>query len=518
MKSKINKTVTVLSTAIVILVAVLVVLDPKTTTVVANNIFNGILSNLDWAFLIGTLLALLFLVYLMISKYGKLRLGKEAPDFSMVKIFNMVFCSSFGASALYWCFTEVMFYYNSPPFGIEAGSIQAAEYGLAYNFFHWGPSAWALYGICAVPFIYTFYLKGHRDFSLSASCRVIYGRKWPRPLAKAADVLFIFACIGLGSISLGLAVPLISTCICALTGLPSSLVLNISIIAGISIIFTISASLGLKKGVSKLSDINVIIFIVILLVLFFCGSPRFTLEYATDSFGIMLRDFFRMSLHTDPLAKSGFPQSWTVFYWAYWMVFGPGMGVFIARISKGQRLKTVMMITLIAGPAGGFAMQAITQSYVMKMQTEGIVNAAEMVANGQGNELVVQILKTTPFPMLAIVAFAIVAIIFMATTMDSNAFTLASVASEVDEADNPPQSFRLYWCAVSALIPLALIAINAELDTIKTIALIIAVPLGIIFLMLNVRLFKNMKKQFGNMTAAELEEYLCDEDEAETGK
>lgn len=119
-----------------------------------------------------------------------------------------------------------------------------------------------------------------------------------------------------------------------------------------------------------------------------------------------------MSLHTDPLAKSGFPQSWTVFYWAYWMVFGPGMGVFIARISKGQRLKTVMMITLIAGPAGGFAMQAITQSYVMKMQTEGIVNAAEMVANGQGNELVVQILKTTPFPMLAIVAFAIVAIIF----------------------------------------------------------------------------------------------------------
>lgn len=87
MKSKINKTVTVLSTAIVILVAVLVVLDPKTTTLVANNIFNGILLNLDWAFLIGTLLALLFLVYLMISKYGKLRLGKEAPDFSMVKIY-----------------------------------------------------------------------------------------------------------------------------------------------------------------------------------------------------------------------------------------------------------------------------------------------------------------------------------------------------------------------------------------------------------------------------------------------
>lgn len=511
--SRINLPLTVISTIVVAAIAILVIIDPVGSTNVTNTLFNWILTNLGAIILAGTFIAVVFVMYLMLSKYGRLHLGKEGPSFSKFKIFNMIFCSSFGASALYWCFTEVMFYYNSSMLGIEANSAMAGEYALSYNLFHWGIPAWTLYAICALPFIYSFYIKGRRDFSLSAACNTIYDGKVGKGGRTAVDVIFIFACIGLSSVSLGLAVPLISECLSALTGWQPGITMSIGILVVITVIFTASAALGLEKGISRLSDFNVYIFIALLVYLFLVGNPIFTLDYITDGLGLMAANFVRMSFSTDPIAQGGFPQVWTVFYWAYWLLFGPGMGVFIARVCKGQTLKDTLIITLVAGPAGCWLMHGITQSYVMNAELKGTINAAEMIANGQDNQLIIEVFKSTPIPMVAIAAFTIVAITFMATTMDSNAFTLASVSSKIDKADNPPQTFRIFWCVISAALPIALISINAELNTIKTIALILCVPLGILFAVVNVKMFKRMKKEFGGMTKEELSDYYPPEEE-----
>lgn len=505
--SRINVPLTLISTLVVTAIALLVVISPTKTTEFTNNVFNWIVTNLGSFILIGTFAAVIFVVYLMVSKYGRLHLGKGGPAFSKFKIFNMVFCSSFGASALYWCFTEVMFYYNSSMLGMDAQSYMAGEYALAYNFYHWGIPAWSLYALCALPFIYSFYIKGRRDFSLSAACNTIYDGKVGKGFKTLIDVIFIFACVGLSSISLGLAVPMISQCLSALTGWAPGLTMSIGILIVIAIIFTASAALGLEKGISRLSDFNVYIFIGLLIFIFVVGNPTFTLDYITDAFGIMVSEYMRMSFSTDPIAQGGFPQAWTIFYWAYWLLFGPGMGVFIARVCKGHTLKDTLIITLVAGPAGCWLMHGITQSYVMDAQMSGKLNASEMIANGQANELIIEVFNSTRLPVIAMIAFTIVAFTFMATTMDSNAFTLASVSSKIDSADNPPQILRLFWCAVSAALPIALVAIDAELNTIKTIALILCVPLAILFGLLSIKMFKKLKTEFGAMSKAELDAY-----------
>lgn len=506
----INLPITVMSTVFVVVIAILIYLFPEGTTSLANTVFDWMLFNLDTLFLVGALAVLVFLCYVMFSKFGHIKLGDEKPEFSKVKIFNMLFCASFGASALYWCFTEVMFYYNDPPFGIEAHSTLAAEYGLAYNFFHWGPSAWAFYGMCAIPIIYSFYIKGRKEFRLSAVCNTVYGEKWSGGLTRLIDAIFIFSCFGVCGISLGLAVPLISACITAVTGIEAGFAMSVGVIILISVIFTLSSYVGLGKGMSRVSDANVVLFIIFLIVMFILANPIFTLESILTSLGIMTSEYLRMSTWTDAIDKGGFPQYWTVFYWAYWVVFSPGMAVFIARISKGHRLKDVIAMVLIAGPVGCFIMHGILQSYTMKQQLGGTVAAAQMVADGNANQMIVEILKTTPAPALALTAFVVVAILFMATTLDSNSFTLASVSTKVLQAgDNPSPVFRLYWCLILSIIPLILTLINAELNTLKTIAMIVATPIGILMAILNVSTMKRMNAQFKGQNKEELAKFTA---------
>lgn len=506
--NNINISMTAISSAVMIVLGLLVAVFPEGSTAVANKMFNAILSGLGSVFLWITLASLAFLIWLMLSRYGNIKLGKEEPEFTKPKIFAMIFCAAFGSATMYWCFTEVMYYYIAPPYGIDPRSALAAEWGLAYNFFHWGPSAWSLYTICAIPVVYSFYIKGNKQFRLSAICSTTLGDKWPRSLTKVIDILFIVTCLGAVSITLGLSIPMISKCISAVFGIQPSFGLNIAVILIISAIFTITSYLGLGKGMTKISDLNLILCIIFLGVVLVIGDTLFTVDSITNAFGLMINNYIRMSSWTDPVSKGGFPQAWTVFYWAYWIAFGPGMGVFIARILKGHKLKDVISLSLVAGTVGTLIMHGTFQCYTMTVERAGLVPAADMVANGQSSDMVVAVLGTLPFAKLFIAIFAIVAILFMATTLDSNSFTLASVATKkLSKNGNPSPMFRLYWCLMLSFFPLILVLVDAQLNTIKTIALTVSVPIGFLFIVLNISAFKGIAAQFGSMTSSEINEY-----------
>ena len=501
----INLPVTIISTALALILGLIVYMYPDGTKSVADSVLNWMLFNLDVIFLVGVLGALLFVLYIAFSKYGNIRLGGEEPEFSKLKIFNMLFCASFGASALYWCFTEVMYYYNAPPFSIEAGTVKAFEYGLAYNFFHWGPSAWVTEVICTLPILYTFYIKGNKNFNFSTICSTMYGKELPSAATKVLDALFIFSCFGVVSISLGLSVPMISECVATALGIKTSFLMNVIMLLVISVVFTLSSYVGLGKGMSKISDANVYLFVLFLVVVCIVSGVVYTFESTINSLGIMFTEYPRMSLTTDPINKGGFPQYWTVFYWAYWLMFGPGMGVFIARLSKGHRIKDIILLVMGAGPIGCFLMHGIVQNYVGKLNFSGAIPAADMVNNGQGNQMIVEVLKTLPFPSVQIWIYVVIAILFMATTLDGFSFTLASATTKkLSENDNPSPLFRLYWCLVLAILPLLLTLIKVDLNTLKTIALLVATPLGIFMGILNVKTIRNLVRDFGHLSSAEI--------------
>ena len=514
-RSSIYLALTAVSSACVIAISLLVYLFPEATTSAANAALSWITTNLGFAFLWIVLLILVFLAWMTCSKYGDIRLGTEQREFSKPQVFAMIFCASFGASAMYWCFTEVMHYCAAPPFGIEAGSAEAYEWGLAYNFFHWGPSAWAIYAVFALPIVFSFYIKKGKEFKLSAACDAIFDGKLPKIVCKLIDIVFMVSCFAVACISLGLSVPMISACVAALLGIEASFLLNVIIIVGISVIFTITSYLGLGKGMTFLSSLNMYVFIVFLCLIVLVTGVIFTLDSSTNALGLMLNNYLRMSLWTDPITKSGFPQDWTIFYWAYWLTFGPTMGVFIARIMKGYTIRDMVVLVLGAGSIGSIIMQGITQNFVIKLDMSGTVDAMGMVSAGQGNQFIVEALRTLPFPDIALLLFTVVTILFMATTLDSNSLTLAVAATRrLDKNGDPSPMFRLYWCLLLAVLPLVLTLIDVELDTIKTIANVIAIPLCIVVLFMNIAMVRKMSGMFKGMNRKDIvERYRLQETE-----
>ena len=201
---------------------------------------------------------------------------------------------------------------------------------------------------------------------------------------------------------------MISACVAALLGIEASFLLNVIIIVGISVIFTITSYLGLGKGMTFLSSLNMYVFIVFLCLIVLVTGVIFTLDSSTNALGLMLNNYLRMSLWTDPITKSGFPQDWTIFYWAYWLTFGPTMGVFIARIMKGYTIRDMVVPVLGAGSIGSIIMQGITQNFVIKLDMSGTVDAMGMVSAGQGNQFIVEALRTLPFPDIALLLFTVV--------------------------------------------------------------------------------------------------------------
>lgn len=385
-------------------VVMLLVFTDQTISVV-DKIWNFVLNETTSILLIGAFFVLIFIIWLGFSKYGSVRLGNTKPEFSKWKVFVMIFSATYGASAMYWCFVESMFYYEYSFYGEAARSAAAAEWALAYNFMHWGPTTWALYPMCAIPVIYTFYLRKKRSLKLSDVCNELYNNKTPLWGRKLIDIIYILSCFGACAISLGLSIPMIAKFLSASFGFDESLMLNVIIIVIIALVFSFSSYIGLDKGMANLSTANAWVFIAFLVFVLFVNGPIKTLDNTTNSLGILFNNYIRMSLWTDPIQKGGFPQNWTAFYWVYVFIFAPGMGIFIARIMKGYTIKEMVLITLIFGSLGCFAMHGICQTYTITTELSGAIPVADMVNNGLDNEAIVELLRSMPFGKMALIAY-----------------------------------------------------------------------------------------------------------------
>lgn len=301
---------------------------------------------LGFAYLLLGLAAFFFMIYVVFSKIGRIKLGEpdEEPEFSTGSWAAMLFCGGIGASILYWGVIEWAYYYSAPPFGLQAGSQQAAEWAATYGMFHWGFIAWAIYLVPALPIAYFYYVRKRPILKVSVAVMPVIGQKaaegW---LGKIIDILFIFGLLGGSATALGLAAPLMAQGMEFLFGLQMSVITQIAALLVCTAIFAVSSYAGLGRGLKLLSNINVWLAVAILAFVLIAGPTVFLIETGFSSIGKMLSNFFTMATYTESfggwggIGESHFPQQWTIFYWAWWLVFAPSMGLFIARISRAYR-------------------------------------------------------------------------------------------------------------------------------------------------------------------------------------
>jgi BCCT family betaine/carnitine transporter len=481
--------------AIIALVCVPIAFAPDAAARYLQSAYNWISQELGILYLLASVAAIGFLIWLAASRFGSIKLGQkdDVAEFSQVSWVAMLFCAGVGAGLIYWCATEWAFYYDSPPFGAEPRSAEAAEWASTYGMFHWGFTAWAFYCLPAIAIAYPYYVKKMNILRFSVSCNWFLKGNEQGPVARVIDLFFMVALIGGAASSLGFSTPMIAACLAWLFGIEPSFNLEMGVVVLCVLLFAGSVWLGLRKGIKRLSDINLILAFGLLLFILLVGPTAFLLKTSLNGVGLMAQNFLRMNFWTDPFSDSGFVESWTVFYWAWWIAYAPYIGIFVTRISRGRTIRQVITGMMIFGSLGSWVFYMIIGNYAMYLELMGTIDFTGIMKTVNGSAAIVATLETLPLTGIVIGVFSAIAIIFAATTYDSASYTLASSATlNLKAGDDPARWHRAFWAFAFGLMPVALMYIGG-LQVMQVIVLIASFPILIIGVFMSVGLVKTLK-------------------------
>jgi BCCT family betaine/carnitine transporter len=458
-----------------------------------SDLYNWIATNLGVLYQLFGLGTMAFLGWLVFGPFGHIRLGGEKPDFSNFSWAGMLFCAGTGASLLVWSGVEWAFYYDTPPFGVEPRSIEAVEWASAYGPFHWGVTAWCFYALPTIAIAYSFYVRNIPYLRTSTSLHEILGRGGENSLAgRAVDLAVMIALVGGAGTSLGVIAPTIAASVAQLLGIDTSLPLQLAVMTVCIFLFAFSVYKGLEKGIKRLSDLNVYLALGFLAYILVAGPTLFILKNSTNTLGFMLDNFLRMMTWTDPVGKSGFVESWSIFYWAWWIAFAPAIGIFVARISRGRTIRQVVLSMLFFGSLGCWIFYFILGNYSLYLELENVMSVTGSLAETDMYITVASVVATLPLGGLVLGVFTVVMAISVATTYDSASYTLASTAtSQLREGENPSRWNRLFWAAVLGFLPIVMMVVGG-LQSIRSGVLIASLPLLAIGVAMAVSLAKSL--------------------------
>ncbi|MFC3467309.1 choline transporter [Staphylococcus saprophyticus] len=504
-KNKVMDWTTFIGSSVILLIAVIpMMVFPKASQEVITKMNDAVSSALGSVYLFIGLAILIFVLYIAFGKYGNVTLGKatDKPEFNNFSWAAMLFCAGIASDILYWGIIEWAFYYQDPPHGGKGMTDSALNYATMYGMFHWGPIAWATFVLPALCIGYLLFVKKKPIYKVSQTLRPILKGQTDGLVGKIVDIIFIFGLLGGAATSLALGVPMITAGIERLTGIDGdNMLMRGAILFLVTAIFAYSSYSGLKKGIKVLSDWNVILSFVLLGFVLIVGPTIFIMETTITSMGNMIKNFFEMATWLEPFGGIGgrketsFPQQWTIFYWSWWIVYAPFIGLFIARISKGRTLKEVVLGTIIYGTLGCMLFFGIFGNYAVFLQISGQFDVIQNL-NTHGTEAtIIEVLHQLPFHNIIIVLFMLSAVLFLATTFDSGSYILAA-ASQKKVIGEPLKANRLYWAFALCLLPFALMLVGGEraLEVLKTAALLASVPVLVVFVMMMVAFMRTLNE------------------------
>ncbi len=499
---EVDKRVFTVSIITLLVVSLFLILVPEASAAFAQNLMKWITDSFGWFYLFTGIMPLAFCAWLAFGPYGRVKLGKahEDPEYSTTSWVAMMFTASMGASLIAWGFAEPIFYIETPPLGLEPHSSIAFEFAHMYPIFHWGLVPWAIYCLPAIPIAYMLFVKETRSLKISDSCEEAIPDFGRRHWNTVIDIFVVLSVVGGVATSLGFGVPLVSSLAVELLGVPDNLVTQIAVIVLWTVIFGTSAYLGLKKGIKVLADLNLglMFFVMIFIVVF--GPTVYILTISTNTVGLMLDNLFRISFWTDPIEKGGFPEAWTIFYWAWWIAYAPMMGLFFGRISRGRTIRQVVLGVIGLGGLGTFLFLSIAGAYVLYLEGNDLLAAAEIMRDQGMAVLVAKVISALPSPTFILSVVTVLSVVFYATTFDSAAYILASICTRNLPSHREPAALnRVAWAIGLGVMAIGLM-VAGGIDTIKSMSVASSFPIIPVVFMMCFTLYRRLKRDFPHLS------------------
>ena len=491
LKTTLNKGIVVPSMVFIFIVSISSVIYPEMADQILNLIKNFIFINLNWVYVWSVTLFVIFLVYLLFSKYGNIRLGDNdsLPEHSFFSWVAMLFSAGMGIGLMYFGVAEPMQHYSSEVFGVVE-YVNKAKNAQLYTFFHWGIHAWAIYGLVGLSLSYFAY-----RFKLPLSLRsCFYPLLKEKTNGKWGNVIDVFAlCSTFFGITttLGFGVVQINSGLQILGIVPNtSFIYQIIIVVVLVSLAIASALTGVDKGIKFLSNLNVIMVVCLLLFVLSLGPTVFLIGSFTEGLGNYINNFFNLTFGTHVYNPEVLPwfYDWTILYWAWWISWSPYVGLFIAKISKGRTIREFIVAVLLIPSLFNFIWMTVFGNSAIWFDMN-VGQGALSAVSGDPDALMFRFLAYLPFSSIASFMTILIVIIFFVTSADSGIFVMNSIATK--NAEKSPKWQIILWGALLAI--LSLLLLNAGgLKALQSMTLITALPFAIIMILFIVSLLKGL--------------------------
>lgn len=490
--SKYNLFILIVPLLILSIISGVLMKFPEITSSFIDNQLKSFIDNFSWYYLIIGFGAVCILLWLSLSKYGKIRLGNlSKPKYSNFTWASMIYTSTMAADLIYYSLHDWMNYYSQSS---SIGTGSEIDLALRYPLFHFGFTPWAFYILPAVAYAYWMYVKNK---SVTKMSDVLFLKN--SKISKIIDIFTIVSVLIAVSVTLTISVSLTPVCINELFGFENLQLTSISVILGIGVLYTL-AILN-KNGIEHLATSNVRLYYVLFAIFLITPSIGFILDSIPASLGGLFQNFISMSLNSDPSrTQNGFVQNYTVFYWAYWIAWAVSVPIFIGKISEGRTIRNMILGGMGSGILGGFTSFWIFGNYGLSQQVSGNVDLIQMYLSGMPiGSVIIEIFKTFP-SIIPQVLMALIAIIMMmqnATTLDSM-ILITSESSYVNRIDqeNPSKKIKIYWSLLFMILPIVFIVNHNTLSSLQTILIFLGLPMSLILLRIVILFIRDLRRNF----------------------
>ncbi|AGB38857.1 BCCT family transporter [Natronococcus occultus] len=471
--------------AITALAVVGFALREEQASAVMESINSFLWTELSWLYLLIMFIVVVFVAFLTIGPWGKIKLGREDedPEFSYLAYFVMLYSAGTAAGVVFWGPAEAIFHYEtpSPLVGAEPMSREAAVGAIQYSYFHWGLSAWSAYVVTAIPIAYFAY-RYDAPMRISTIITPWVGIDRLNSFwAKIIDIIAVFATIGGVATTLGLVGSQFLVGLDYVAGVELGDEGTVILITGLTVAFTLSVATGIKKGIRRISYFNMGLFAVLTGVAFIAGPTMYILATGTEALGNYLNQFVTMSLYTNAGGDPGWVGNWTIFFWAWWFSWAPFVGLFIARISRGRTVRQVTITGVIASTGVTIPWYATMGGSAIFLQDTDRADILGVINQYGGEEAAAgyPLFEALPLGGLLTAMFLVLVTTFFITSADSSTLALGMLTTGGNET--PSTINRVIWGGLIGLLASVLMVVGG-VEALQAAAIITGGPFSIVLL------------------------------------
>lgn len=494
MQDGLNKVVFYFSATLILLFSIITILFNEQANQVIINILNWVSRTFSWYYLLAATLYLVFIVFIACSRYGEIKLGPKhsKPEFSLLSWSAMLFSAGIGIDLMFFSVAEPLSHYMNPPVG-EGETFEAARQSMVWTLFHYGLTGWSMYALIGVALGYFSY-RYNLPLTIRSALYPIFGKRINGPIGHTVDTAAVLGTIFGIATTCGIGVVQLNYGLHVLFGLPENIWIQTALIAVAVIITIISVTAGVNKGIRILSESNIYVSIGLLLFILFVGNTEFLLAALIQNFGDYISQFPKLSLTSFPFEQpKEWMNSWTLFFWAWWIAWSPFVGLFLARISRGRTIREFVTGTLVIPLLFTLTWLSIfgnsaLYSVIFDANTQLATTVLENPAHGFYDLLA----QYPGFTFTAGVA-TITGLLFYVTSADSGALVLGNFTTKFTNIEHDsPRWLSVFWAIAIGLLTLAMLMANG-VTALQNTTIIMGLPFSFVIFFVMAGLYKSLR-------------------------